>query len=234
MNCFVAYVNTEDGKPHLLLEGLNGDSIRCRRWDGQRFSIEAEERICDLVPMQLQIIHYYGLSKIEFKGAWEFLWHHYTALIYLRIAVGQKWQSVCQFLFNQRSLASQERIRILRLMVAKRLSGSGEGLSAWDVMTELYSFRWIEHPDGESRAGGVEFQLESLVESGDLAKSGITYLAKPKSMVTLAQIDDQDRRHREASRLQLWLVILTFILAVASIVQTGLIQLPLVFDFRGK
>lgn len=234
VNCFVAYVNTGDGKPHLLLEGLNGDFITCRRWDGQRFSIETEERISDLAYMQLQIFHYYGLSKIEFKSAGEFLWHQYAALIYIRIGIGQKWQAVCQFLFNHRDLASQERVRILRLMVSKRLSGIDEGLSSWDVMTELYSFRWMEHPDRESRSGGVDFQLESLVESGDLAKNGITYIAQPKSMATLDLIDDQDRRHREASRLQFWLVILTFILAVAAIVQTGFVKLPLILDFGRK
>jgi hypothetical protein len=101
-------------------------------------------------------------------------------------------------------------------------------------MTELYSIRWIDHPAGESRDAEVEFQLESLVGSGEIAKDGITYRAVPKSLVTLEQIDEQDRRHREASRLQIWIVVLTFILALAAIVQTGLVRLPTIFDFGGK
>ena len=97
-------------------------------------------------------------------------------------------------------------------------------MTSWDIMTELYSSRWSGHPANKSRQSEIEFQLDSLLHSGDLEGDRITYKATPKSMVTLDQADEQDRRHREASRLQRWIVYLTFVIAVAALQQAGLLS----------
>ncbi len=233
-NCFAAFVNTDDGKPYLLLDSLDGDLIKCHRWDSHAFSEATEERVHNLVDSELSIFHYYGLDTIEFRGAWNFFWHRYTAFDYIRIGARQAWQASSQFLFNTRSLPSQRRLKILRLLVSSRLSGNTEGLTSWDVMTELYSMRWFKHPASETRSSEVEFQLESFLDSGELKKSGSSYEATPKSLVILDQVDEQDRRHREAFRLQACLVILTFILALAAIIQTGLVKLSTAFVFGSE
>jgi hypothetical protein len=236
-NCLAARVD-KNGEPYLLLDSLEGDTVKSRRWDGKSFSIETEDRIDSLVDAQLVIYHYYGLDTIEFNGLWEFLRNRYTAAIYIKIAICRTWQAAAQFLFNRRSLRSQQRLRILRILVSAcvpaNILESPKGLTSFDIMTKLYSIRWERHPDSETRWAEVEFQLESLIALGDVEKSGGTYRATPKSLVTLEHTEEQDRRHREASRLQLWIVLLTLILALAAIVQTGLIKLPTVFDFGGK
>jgi hypothetical protein len=240
VNCFVARTQ-RNGEPYLLLDSLDGDVVKCRRWHDGSFSVELEENVSSLVNAELFIYHYYGLDRITFVGAWDFLWHRYTGLAYIRIAARRAWHAAAQFLFNRRSLQSQQRLHILRLLVRARLAGGRigplveeRGLSYFDVMTELYSSRWIYHPDKDSRSAEVDFLLESLVASKDALKDGITYKATPQSIVTLEQTDEEDRRHREANRLQRWIVILTLIIALGAIVQSGLIRLPTLLDFRGK
>ncbi len=234
INCFTAFVE-KDGEPHLLLDSLDGDLVKCRRWHGDSFSVETEERVSNLVDAELRIWHYYGLYTIEFEGAWSFLWRRCTALDYIWIGVRRAWQAAAQFLFNRRSLRSQHRLRILRILVSRRQSGNMTELTSWDVMTDLYSIRWFDHPTQKSRRSEVEFQLESLVASGDLERQGIGYRATGNSLVTLeqAEAEEQERRHREAFRLQLVIVILTAIIALAAIVQAGLVRLLTGWVFGG-
>lgn len=242
MNCFVAYVNTNKGEPYLLLDSLDGDVVKCRRWDEKSFSIETENSLHDLVNAELEVLHYYGLHKFTFTGMWEVLWHRYTGSVYIGVNLRLAWLAGLQFLFNRRSLPSQRRLRVLRLLVSSRLAGSigwmtsfnSEnigGMTSFDIMTELYSIRWTEHPENQSRRLELEFLLESLRASEDVEKIGIKYRATPKSLVTLDLIDEQDRRHREASRIQVGIAILTLIIALAAIVQTGVVKLPTFFVF---
>ncbi len=240
IDCFKAS-SEKNGKPYLLLDSLDGDLIKCRRWDGNSYSIDMQERLSNLVDGELHVVHYYGLTRIDFTGPWDFLWHRYSRFIYIWINIRRAKEGAAQFLFNRRSLRSQQRLRILRILVSARLTGdlienmfSPRGLTSFDVMTELYSNRWVNHPDHETRQTEVGLQLEALAASGDVVKSNITYTATPKSIATLEQAEEQDRRHREAFRLQLWIVILTFIIALSALVQAGLVSLPTLLDLRGK
>lgn len=220
VNCFVVRVDKK-GKPDVLLDAINGDTIKARSWDGGRFSIETMENVDKFVDAEIEIVHFYGLNTIRFNGLWDFLWHHWTRFIYLKINLQRLWEVVAQFLFNRRNLTSQRRVNVLRLLVENRLSGNIEGLTYFDVMTKIYSERWINHPAHDSRSSEIEFHLESLCESGDALKERgkITYVARPKSLMTLEQLDEQDRRHGELWRLQFVLVFLTAVMAVAAIVQ---------------
>jgi len=230
INCLVAYVD-KDRAPYLLLDSLDGEIVKCRRWDGNAFSIQTDEPISRLVGSELRIFHYYGLDTIRFTGLGHFLRHRFLGLIYVSIHFRRAWHAASQFLFNKRSLRSHQRLRILRMLVSHRLAGNQDGLTYFDVMTELYSFRWTAHPAHEARSAEVELQLDSLVVSGDLEKHEITYRATPNSLITLERTDEEERRHREASALQLVIVLLTLIIAFAALVQAGLIKLPTLFSF---
>ncbi len=233
VNCFVVYVNSNGGKPYLLIDALVGDLVRCRKWDGKSFSTEEETRLQNLLNGEVEIIHYVGLYKMPYRTAWDFVWRQYTGVDRIRVGVYWGWRVSTQFLFNRRNLRSEKLLRILRLLVLRRLSGDVEGVTTYDVMTELYSTRWWDHPASKARKAGIEFQLEALVSSGDLEKlkNGISYKAAPKALRTLEEIDEQERRHTEASRLQIWLVILTLIMALAAVAQTGTIRLPTLIDW---
>jgi hypothetical protein len=233
LNCFHATARSADGNTRYWIKSLEGEFVKCLRWDGTSFSKETSESISALTDLELNITHWYGPNIIEFFGIWDFIWSHYTRVIYVRTKCQQIWNATAQFIFNRRSLNSQKRVNILRLLVRDRLSGNTVGLTIYDVLSKLYSDRWISHPSHDMRESEIQFHLESLRESGDASQppNQITYIATGRSLLTLEQFDEQDRRHRETSRLQLWLVILTLILAVASIVQTELIKLPTVLDF---
>lgn len=114
VNCYLAYVHAKDGKPYLLLDSLNGDVIQCRQWDGKSFSVETNKALFSLIDTDLHIYHYYGLDTITFTGAWDFLWHRHTGLVYLWVWAHRAWNASAQFTFNRRSLRSQQRLRILR------------------------------------------------------------------------------------------------------------------------
>ena len=131
MNCFVVYVNTSSGERYLRVDSLDADVVKCRQWDGESksFSIEMEQPLRNLIDAKVGIIHHYGLTKIEFTGAWDFCWNRYTAFVYMQIGVNRAWQTVLQFFFNRRTLRSQRRLDILRLLVSRRLSKMTLGTS---------------------------------------------------------------------------------------------------------
>jgi hypothetical protein len=229
IDCFVVYLK-QDGKHGFLLHSFDGEWANVRKWDGESFSTESKLPLSEVAAGTLDIIHFYGLDNIEFTGVGDYVSNGISGWIYLRVRVRRLSRALAQSFFNRRSLDSRHRLEILELLVSLRKAHGESGLSSFDVMSEVHSMKWAYHPAGQSARKEIEYQLDSLVESGDAQKSGSKYHATGKALITLESAEEQDRRYRAMSWLQWTLVFLTFILALSAIVQTGLISLPVLLD----
>ena len=110
----------------------------------------------------------------------------------------------------------------LRLILERTLANRDYQTSAVAFMTELYSDRWVFHPDKDQHISYGRLLLDSLVESGDLKKVEVSYCLSPKALLTIASYEEEERKHRDSLRQQRALSWLTF-----ALVTVGAIQLVL-------
>ena len=133
--------------------------------------------------------------------------------------------------FNKKKLITKQRIDLLRFMLNDQLDRSHNGIDIIDLMTKIYSLRWIMHPSRDHEERKLELYLESLVLSGDISKIDREYVVTGKALSTLEKYEEDERRHSEAVILQKKMVSLTFIIAFLALVQSGVVKLPVLIDF---
>lgn len=219
VNCFTVHLRNPDASKEITVDSLDGDQLEGRAWSGKSFDTPITLSISAALEYEVQIEHFYGLEGVTFKNLSDFLLHQLTRLIYLRIHTHRSLDAIAQFAFNRRSLGSKKRFEILQYLLSQRQSGNDRDWGPFVILNNLYSKRWMRHPDWRERLKAVTFVLDSLVASGDVEKVGTGYRATTKAATTMESVEEVDRRHREISRLQLWVLVFTAVLAAAAVIQ---------------
>ncbi|MEX2631416.1 MAG: hypothetical protein WD341_15895 [Tistlia sp.] len=164
---------------------------------------------------QVLIEHHYRGYTISYTSPTKFLILdsiHYPWIM-------RQFNRIAQALFNQRRLARKDRITVLRLFANKALEKKRPKLSVYSVMNEVYGMRWVFHPRNSALESYYQLILESLAHTGDLKENGHAFEITPKAFATLAQYEEENRRHKDIHNAQILLVILTGALAITSLGQ---------------
>lgn len=127
-----------------------------------------------------------------------------------------------------------QRMDLLRVLIERSIRSAGAGVNSMDLMTELYSLRWVLHPEGEDQEYKLGLYLESLVSSGDLVKTGSEFVVASHAILTLEKYEEEERRHRDNLRLQKGMIFLTLLIALLALIQAGLIRFPVLLDFSAQ
>jgi len=101
-------------------------------------------------------------------------------------------------------------------------------------MTGLYTMRWFLHPQGEQQQHRVEFYLNSLVETGELKHINHKYIVTGKTLSTIEEYEEQERKHTENVKMQWRMFWLTVAVATGTIIQAELVKLPPIIDLTTK
>ena len=224
----VGYGVPEHGNGYVQVQKIEMDQIVGRKEVGKvPGSYEWEPVDFDIsgAPGELSIQHFYYGDSLIYTGYWSYLWGTISLLAirrYLRFAISQRF-------FNARTRFRQDRIRILQELVDRDINAGddnqfgGFGRKKFDnffLMAEFYGTRIFNHPRFEQEQRRLELMLESLVESGEIAKDkdNDNYEIYPKSISTISNFEKEERRHK-LKVLQNWLiVILTAIIAGVGII----------------
>jgi hypothetical protein len=103
-----------------------------------------------------------------------------------------------------------------------------------NLMTALYSERWILHPEASTQRQMVEFYMDSLVESGDLKRiSDLEYELTAKSLKTAEEYEEQEKKHAESVSMRWRMFWLSVAIVFLTIVQAGIVKLPVLADLSG-
>lgn len=131
-----------------------------------------------------------------------------------------------------------ERHELLKIILECHIkSAPHTGVNIIDLMTKLYSINWIDHPEGSEQREKLRLYLDSLVDSGELTKSNISYFVNSKAIATIAKYEEEERRHMDIVKVQKkmvilnrFLVLLTICIVFFAMIQAGVIKLPLLLD----
>lgn len=219
VNCYSVYLYENDD-PYLVVKKINQNTLTGIQWNGQKFDHEKVISLVDIKKYQVWITHFYGLYTTKYSSIWDFLIHGITKYEVFKCNIHNIFNRTSQYVFNKRKFATLDRIEILRSIIDLYFSKNHNGFSSLDLMTKLYSLKWIVHPQSENQQHKLELFLDSFLISGELKSfNGHEYSVTGKAIATLSEYEEQERRHSESRKLQHIMMWLT-----AAIVLVGLLQ----------
>ena len=230
VNCFVVTLD-KDSSPYFFIENIHGDELVGLEWDGSSYSNNKKISITDIDGNHLFIKHYYGLSEVKYFGIYGYLINRITSWPYLKIIVHRWIESVDQYFFNKKKLVSKQRNDLIAFMISDQIDRTHKGINSLDLMTKLYSIKWVLHPEGYQQKEKLELYLDSLVKSGDLELINDEYVVTGNAIRTIEKFEEEERRHVENVKMQKKMFWLTILIALLALIQAGVIKLPVLLDF---
>jgi len=219
MNCFSTLLFKGE-VPFMLVKSLKkNNKLEGLAYNGKKFEAPLSLSLDELLDYKVKITHYYGLDEIRYDGVWDYFIEHSIRLPYIKLHIKRFFGWVSLTIFKHKPLTRMRRILLLRHLIDRRINKDEEAssFSIWELMQELYSFKWLKHPRGDKEQRLIELYLHSFVETGDLTKKGTMFALNAKALDTLGRYEDEERRHRDSNKIQKHIAALTFVLAFAAI-----------------
>ena len=229
-DCYYTFVLINSLRNFVVL-GMDDNCVYGKSYCRDRFSAEASIPLRWINPRDFRIDHHYLYWTMQYMGFSSYVLRGFTRIDVLRANIVNRWRAIDQFFFNRRRLVTKQRHELLRHLVAKYADSENSGFDLIDIMTDLYSLKWLQHPKGNTIEKQVELYLESLVASEELYKAGTEYVVTGKAITTLEQYEIEEGRHKDNIRNQRRLIILTIVLALSALIQANVIKLPTILDF---
>ena len=233
VNCYVvALDNVSD--PYFLATAFNNNKLIGLEWDGKSYTNKKSISIDSISKSKVRITHYYGLSEVTYSGIYDLLINKITKWPYIKIHASRLISSVDQYFFNKKKLVTKQRIDLLKFMMLDQIDRINKGISSLDLMTKLYSIKWVLHPEGDQQKEELKLYLDSLVKSEDLENPNDEYVVTGNAIRTIEKFEEEERRHVESVKMQRRMLFLTFIIVILAIIQAEVIKLPVLLDLSGK
>lgn len=229
VNCFTVSID-RNSEPFLLVSRLEVGMLHCLTWDGSSYAIPTEVQLVEINPRSIFATHFYGLAEVRFFGILDLALGRTFFVPYIKIMVVQALSAFDQYLFNKKKLITKQRVDLLRFLVERKLDGQDK-LGTVDLMTQLYSIKWVSHPDRDSQHRKLEVYLDSLDATGELKKiSGYEYEVTGHALRTIEEYEEQERKHTENVKVQRRIFWLTLVVALFTAAQAGLLKFPTILD----
>lgn len=228
IKCFTIYVD-KAGEPYLLVQHLSKGILSCLEWTGSSFDKSVEVALGEIESSDVSITHFYGYSEIQYKGVISFVLGRTLFLPYFKIHLVRAIEAVDQYFFNKKKLLTKQRIELLQFLVQRQLDGNSIS-SPIDLMTGLYSIKWVLHPDRDPQQKRLRFYLDSLVDTGELRRVNHNYELTGEALKAIEEYEEQERKHTENVKIQRGMFCLTFAIVLLTAAQAGLFKLPTLLD----
>ncbi len=193
------------------------------------FVVDEEMPLSDALQHPLSISHYYKNYWEEYTNSHSLLWAHTFRLFKIEVWGRIMWNNVAQWHFNKRPLwVIRDNMVLLEYIIERHLGPDREianthydpfehKFSAFSLMSELRTTRWIHHPNSQRTLNRLNLLLDAFAESGDLVRKDIYYTVTPKAINTLAGYQENKRRHLDSVRIQFAIAVFTFIIALSAV-----------------
>jgi hypothetical protein len=233
VNCYSIFLDYEE-ESYFLAEDYTNEKLKGLKLADGKYQEPHEIAFSEIDKYQLRVKHYYGLSTIAYHGIYTLAWHHYTKIVYLKLHLFRLFYAIDNFFFKKKKLVTKKRMDLLRFLIEDHLNSDHKGFDILDLMTKLYTIKWVSHPSAKDQKEKLRIYLDSLVESGDLTKSDLRYHVTGKAVWTIERFEEEVRRHAEMAKLQRRIIYLTLILIFVGLVQAGVIRLPTLMDLSSE
>ena len=231
VNCYVVRVFNGNDVDALIIEPSNGYKLSCQQFDGERYSIKSEHTFDALLERQFEFTHFHGLNTTTYIGWLDFAWGTVSRVPYIKTWLLNTKSKISQFIFNHRKLITKQRIDLLKIILDSQLNGINI-VSSLSVMTLIHTDKWILHPNWTEQHNRVEFYLDALAETNELTKISGNYSITGQGIAAIERYEEEERKHSEAMASQRKMFWLTLAIVALTLVQAGLVKLPVLLDFQ--
>lgn len=164
------------------------------------------------------ISHFIKGYKFDYETLRQFVWASTTLHAWRFI----RRDRLDQKRFNKKLLVRRDRMNVLKIFVERSIADDKFTVSAFGLLSEIYTNRWVRHPEQDALHRHYDLILESLQQSGELKVTRTGYAITPKALTTLSQYEEDDRRHEDNRRQQRTLELLTLALVLVGICQAAI------------
>jgi|GEM_PF-3366937 len=203
-----------DNSSEHLIEGRKKRVLEGLRFDEDRFDLEGiQDQIqnSELARFKVDFVHYYKGFRFKYHHVFKALAHHYTGFYFFYVAI----DNLKQRNYNKKKLANIDRYKVLKIILNNNIEDIRAYQNYFTIIEQIYTSRWISHPDHKKLMNYYSLVFESLHKSDDLEKEGIqNYRISGKGLSTLSQYETDFRRHRDNVIQQTILAVLTFALVL--------------------
>ncbi|WP_421419712.1 hypothetical protein ACN9JF_07800 [Pseudoalteromonas lipolytica] len=220
VDCNVVYFRSPDKSWTLLCDEVFPKGVTGKYWaDNDEFG-RVSIPFYLMGDYELDITHFYGRYDLRYGSIAQYFWEGIVPVDKTKILIGKG----SQFLFNQKELVRSERIEVLKVILEKELDQRQYEISSVALTTLLYTEKWVFHPDKSRQLRYNDLLLRSLHESGDLERTQHGFKLSSKALVTIAQYEEDQKKHREnisQAKSMKWLTV--------ALIVVGLIQASVTF-----
>jgi hypothetical protein len=245
VNCYTIRIIEDNGEWLHLVEKFDKEKneLHVLSPDNKNsFVIPKSHTLNHFAPEKFHFTHYYGLYQLDYNSVYDLAFNFISKYDVVKVHIKIFWDIISQSRFNKKILVTKNTRELLHFLVEKQLnddiknsenwfSSSRKAIDEFSLMTELYSLRWVSHPESSQQRKKVELYLDSLVQSGNLQKNNHDYFVTGKALQTLEEYEENERRHQDAVKIQKGILWLTFVIAVAALVQAGIIKASCIADW---
>lgn len=229
VNCFVVYIE-KNGGPHLFVTRVEGEDLICLGWDGTRFCHDVTIPLDEINFKDISVHHYYGLAQVRYTGIYDLAINRLTLWPYIKIHLTRVAERLGQHAFNKKKLVTKQKVDLLRVLLSRHLEGE-TSFDSLHLMSELYTTKWILHPDGDAQRRKLDLHLDALAHTGELQRQQDGYVLTGRALSAIEEYEEQERRYTENVMTQKRMVWLTLAIVLLTLVQAGVVKLPLLLDF---
>lgn len=232
VNCYSISIFNEDGKQAHLIDKIDkekGDVYVLSLDDKGVYSVPKTLNLDILCSNKIKVHHFYKQHKRVYSNLPRLIFDYVTKYEIMKVNFRLLRNFFLQAKFNRKNLVSHKRIKLLQIVLNKQLDQSQllsnhqtqTGVNIWDLMNEIHSIGWVNHPDGDRKQRELQLHLESLVNSGDLKKdiNAYDYILTNKALQTIQEYETEEDRHNDSISVQRKIVILTFSMVIVGLIQ---------------
>jgi len=216
---YLIYLLDGAGVARFLVYDLVGDQVQ-GKWslDGQNFTEQRSLDTSELAEFEPWIQHYYRGWTFYTIGLPKFLLYRLTCWPWIKVTYDRYLQSR----FNKRELPRQDRMKVLRYILAETVKDRAFQTHPTSLLTRFYTVRWVHRPDKEELMTYYTLLLDSMKEAKDLETSQHNgYKLRQQALNTITSFDLEEQRHTDNQNTQNRIFWLTVVLIVVGIVQAG-------------
>lgn len=220
VDCNVVYFRSLDKSWTLLCDQVLPEGVSGKYWANDDEFERVSIPFYLMSDYELDITHFYGRHDLRYGSIAQYFWEGIVPVDKTKILIGKG----SQFLFNKKELVRSERIEVLKIILEKELDQRQYVISSLKLSSLLCTEKWVFHPDKSRQLRYNDLLLRSLHESHDLEETQYGFRLSSKALVTIAQYEEDQKKHREnisQARSMKWLTV--------ALIFVGLIQLLITF-----
>jgi len=212
-------VRLDDERGSFLVEAdsVSEGRVSVRLWDGISHIDHDPLSIDTIDPASISINHHYKTYRMQYQGLRSFVVKNVLGVDFLALMLKQLFSAFRQHLYNRRPLIIHERAGILKVI---EVLGHREPPGLYSIIREIQGTdMWMRHPDRSAIVSRTELIVESWLSDGAIRRVGSNYIITGAGIAALDELERDERRHRDQTRLQQAMVFLTKCLVVVGLIQ---------------